>query len=452
MVWASEMRKKGQTPHPSHFTFHLAFIIFLTESSEHFLRGNAHYNQREMTWQESTKSPFSLPDVANCFPDDEWKMLHEWQKELYKNVMKEIHQALISLGPIIATTVFSLTAKEKEALRYLDHEDPEGRHSAKQSESVTIGSNEMFIINQDKNQYCLDSSNADRRESIDDCHSGGTTSFNTRRKNSAPKRVSARCRDASPGLRSVGAEGIPPVAPFNINDQGGSYSKDSKKKKRQGNLGNLFKTSAFSQHLHEEKDEGGSDAENLFMTSAFAQHLHEERDDEDSEPGDETMYKREKFVKSQKSAGNKTQCKDPSRDIKTNQPESPEMGTSDGNQAWTQNNEEVEPNNGDQLTYPQREGNPTFKKYMCSICSKCFIRKRNLLRHQRAHAGIRYDCSECEKSFSQKSDLAVHQRIHAENNPYTCDYCNKSFSSKSNLNHHKRKHPFMYPGHFYNMT
>ncbi|XP_069506466.1 zinc finger protein 25-like [Ambystoma mexicanum] len=42
--------------------------------------------------------PVTFHDVAACFSEGEWKLLHECQKELYKNVMKEIHMALISLG------------------------------------------------------------------------------------------------------------------------------------------------------------------------------------------------------------------------------------------------------------------------------------------------------------------------------------------------------------------
>ncbi|XP_069502157.1 uncharacterized protein [Ambystoma mexicanum] len=60
--------------------------------------------------------PVTMHDFADFFFEEEWKVLHEWQKELYMNVMKEIHQALSSLGPLIAATVSSLRAREKEEL------------------------------------------------------------------------------------------------------------------------------------------------------------------------------------------------------------------------------------------------------------------------------------------------------------------------------------------------
>ncbi|XP_069473319.1 uncharacterized protein [Ambystoma mexicanum] len=68
-------------------------------------------------------------DAPVFFSEEEWEALKEWQKELYHNVMKEVHQALLSLGPLIFTTVCSLRIKEKqdwssqEAARIHD-EDP----------------------------------------------------------------------------------------------------------------------------------------------------------------------------------------------------------------------------------------------------------------------------------------------------------------------------------------
>ncbi|XP_078504918.1 uncharacterized protein LOC144763312 isoform X2 [Lissotriton helveticus] len=83
-----------------------------------------------MSWQNSDKGPVTFYDVAACFSEEEWKLLHEWQKELYQNVMKEIHQALSALGPLIADSVFSLKAKEKDTLPPVGHEAPKRRRIA----------------------------------------------------------------------------------------------------------------------------------------------------------------------------------------------------------------------------------------------------------------------------------------------------------------------------------
>ncbi|XP_078535242.1 uncharacterized protein LOC144822047 isoform X2 [Lissotriton helveticus] len=71
------------------------------------------------------KDAGTFQDVATCFSDQEWTLLHEWQKGLYDNVMKEIHQALISLGPLISSYIFSLKQKEKDIQVFKDHPDTE---------------------------------------------------------------------------------------------------------------------------------------------------------------------------------------------------------------------------------------------------------------------------------------------------------------------------------------
>ncbi|XP_069469845.1 zinc finger protein 282-like isoform X7 [Ambystoma mexicanum] len=112
--------------------------------------------------------PFKLHDVRGCFSEEEWRLLHEWQKELYKNVMKEIHQALISLGPLIATTVFSLRAKEKDDQCVVNTHDSETISDVNHStDTVTPSCAVSIRIKAEKNQYLDNSQNTDRRDCQD---------------------------------------------------------------------------------------------------------------------------------------------------------------------------------------------------------------------------------------------------------------------------------------------
>uniref|UniRef100_A0A2K6MNV4 Zinc finger protein 181 n=1 Tax=Rhinopithecus bieti TaxID=61621 RepID=A0A2K6MNV4_RHIBE len=81
------------------------------------------------------------------------------------------------------------------------------------------------------------------------------------------------------------------------------------------------------------------------------------------------------------------------------------------------------------------------KPYECSICGKAFSHRSSLLQHHRIHTGEKpYECIKCGKTFSCSSNLTVHQRIHTGEKPYKCNECGKAFSKGSNLTAHQRVH------------
>ncbi|XP_069460613.1 zinc finger protein 879-like [Ambystoma mexicanum] len=61
-----------------------------------------------------TRVSITFKDVAACFSEDEWALLEDWQKELFKHVMMEIHGVLNSLGYGIANpyTVFKIKTED----------------------------------------------------------------------------------------------------------------------------------------------------------------------------------------------------------------------------------------------------------------------------------------------------------------------------------------------------
>ncbi|XP_030050175.1 zinc finger protein 182 [Microcaecilia unicolor] len=81
------------------------------------------------------------------------------------------------------------------------------------------------------------------------------------------------------------------------------------------------------------------------------------------------------------------------------------------------------------------------KPFTCPHCSKGFTRKLNVKIHQVIHTGEKpFTCPECDKSFNQKSYLRTHRRIHTGEKPYTCPVCSKKFNQKSHLKTHQRTH------------
>ncbi|XP_042327790.1 uncharacterized protein LOC121932845 [Sceloporus undulatus] len=79
--------------------------------------------------------------------------------------------------------------------------------------------------------------------------------------------------------------------------------------------------------------------------------------------------------------------------------------------------------------------------YICGECGRGFNHHSNFLRHQMIHTGERpYACGECGKTFIRKEHLATHGRLHTGERPYQCPLCQKSFTRKQHLVGHQRLH------------
>ncbi|XP_063159300.1 zinc finger protein 777-like isoform X1 [Candoia aspera] len=77
----------------------------------------------------------------------------------------------------------------------------------------------------------------------------------------------------------------------------------------------------------------------------------------------------------------------------------------------------------------------------CPFCPRRFGRSDHLLRHQMSHTGARpHQCPACEKSFTDKSKLTNHLRTHTGERPFRCTACGKRFVRRHHLAKHQRTH------------
>ena len=62
------------------------------------------------------------------------------------------------------------------------------------------------------------------------------------------------------------------------------------------------------------------------------------------------------------------------------------------------------------------------KPHSCNICGKNFIKKDNMIRHEKTHI---------------KTDKVI-EMIENLERPYACNYCDKRYLKKSHLNDHEK--------------
>ncbi|XP_008064187.1 protein ZNF783 [Carlito syrichta] len=89
-----------------------------------------------------------------------------------------------------------------------------------------------------------------------------------------------------------------------------------------------------------------------------------------------------------------------------------------------------------------RRPTPT-KVYHCSECLRFFQQRKSLLLHQRLHTGNSQGwpaCPYCGKAFRRPSDLFRHQRIHTGERPYQCPQCGRTFNRHHHLAVHMQTH------------
>ncbi|XP_069489975.1 zinc finger protein 566-like isoform X7 [Ambystoma mexicanum] len=329
--------------------------------------------------------PVGQYDVSAYFSEEQWKPLHEWQKELYKNVMNEIHQALVSLGPLIATTVFSLITHESKDLCPVVHQDCERKNLDDHSRGHEFVS---FIIKEEEEVCFLDqwdlknrqSSNLPRtqEEGLNRQRKEGE-SVETTPVNNVPLRQTNMT-----ALQTSEKETNPRIQPWSSD-----YWEMDMEKVADIEMGSSNPTHTNVHHVA--LKERASGPFNEFQTNLKSVSFHQN-----------PMQTQRAYVC--------TQC-----------------GKSF--------------NLRGELVRHMRTHNK-IRPYACTECKKSFLKKGDFTRHWRTHTGEKpYACSDCQKRFNLKGNLEQHRiLIHSGVRPYQCTQCNKSFTRQSHLLKHIEIH------------
>ncbi|XP_030050449.1 zinc finger protein 160-like [Microcaecilia unicolor] len=436
-------------------------------------------NRREMSALVSDQVSLTFKDVAAYFLEVEWNILEEWQKEIYKKVIKEVHGILLSQGysivnpnvifkikkedekyftqgcewegkenlsdpnkslPIV-TSVFSLSVKQEEDLPFVDH--PESETSEQTHPSVTSSHNIKpdILIRFEQEGFGIEPQESEERGNLtttgtcEEQHEAGSQSYTADLTVEILKMEEFHYSDQLEGEDGFGHRSNK-MSMCNGQQREEWKHKDSSRDSQDPSADCVGGISRVTPSSVKEKAQKGE------RLNACAEQ--EKNSNLFSNLGQNQRLDRERLFQSTAS------CKKEFTG-QTNMTEQKKIRRHD-------------------------------KQLQCTECETCFTYKSQLTVHQKIHNGRKpskytvldksssqmfemrrnelintrktqvneiilqgaklFKCSECDKRFIKKGDLAYHERIHTGEKPFKCSECDKYFRSKSDL----RKHEIIHSG------
>ncbi|XP_069090528.1 zinc finger protein 25-like isoform X2 [Pleurodeles waltl] len=417
-----------------------------------------------MLRQESEKVPVTFRDVAACFSEQEWKVLHEWQKELYSHVMMQVHQVLTSLGYVIVNPTTLLRIYKGEEVDVRDALDPVGKAGANGPTSschLSISPDIILRIKQEEELFCsepqfFDEKGFNNKSSKGEMIANSDLLFKIKREESLylsdSQDLSENESKAHHGAViikeeedscSVGRQGFSGDKLVNMSTVDGTLGDRTTKRKKED--GYSLKCTEKTSYQHSpgktkikvlQIAESGryskcqlwseTKQEQLVEKTTQCASVYNKISSVNLHPGTSTLRK----LATYESANNLRN---------TPLPISQQNPQRSGRVYTCTECQKIFYQKGHYTAH--RRTHTGERPYQCTECGKKFCQKNNLTRHYRIHTGFRpHQCPECEKSFSRRGTLIIHQRKHTGERPYQCTKCNKTFCQRITLLRHQRTH------------
>ncbi|XP_023354058.1 zinc finger protein 425-like [Sarcophilus harrisii] len=395
--------------------------------------------------------PVTFEDIAMYFSEQEWRKLEEWQKDLYKNIMKASYEALIFLGCAIPKPDLITWIEQGQEPFIRDLEKLERRDLAvstradkhpdlKNTEGQLFGEDQKSLSLQKEKQFFCDFQNQDLSDLL----------LSREKREDSSMYDQSGCSLKSP-CKQNSQSLAPNVHSIHLNHKTGGSPSFQKIPTRQSICPCPDCRKAFclkghlGKHLSYSRDQMGQclKGKKLFRKRSALQRpqsihgwprylLQMENNEKDCclkshTKAEEGLYKTEEafvqdlahFVEHTRLYKGKKlfDCPKCSRSF---------------------------PGKGLLKTHQRLHGRE--RPFFCPECGKAFTQKSRLTEHRRVHSGERpFQCPECDGSFHLKGHLLQHHHLHTAARPFQCPQCDGSFRLKAVLKAHQRTHRGEWP-------
>ncbi|KAJ1121664.1 hypothetical protein NDU88_000184 [Pleurodeles waltl] len=383
----------------------------------------------------SDEEQVKFRDVAACFSEEDWKNLQEWQKDFYKNVMKEIHQALIVLGYQILNPD-SLLRIYKGNDVYVQEPFEARRTNTNEgigSSHPTVSPDILLRITHEEKSCWTDvqlPEDAEVRNTSSSCSPDVSAAFVVSEEELEPHPINHHDSERQESnLRSSSSVAVPEVLVVTVNEDDDVYSVDEEDCEIIESSDELTGDVSRNQQMEASVSKQSAsrmatkDSTTWEKNSKAFQNFH-------YGPNPRSQRPSETLLETKRGKASQLESVFSIAERRALLPGSPKS-------------------NGELESYLRnsllRTGLPNTQHnqmaYRITDFDRSYLQKRDLARHMVTYSGLGpYECTECEKRFFNKSNLKKHYRTHTGERPHKCTFCPKRFSRTDNLNRHIRIH------------